>query len=630
MCQSGHGQSGGGRTLRCTMIDGKLRCGMRQALIAAIASTINGINRMFMNCTEHGGPREPVYPPIRMLKTMFSRLKLRTKLVLLLSLSALAVAVSIAFGALMLRDRMTVDRIDKLRAVVQSTLGIANAVEAQVAAKTLTHDQAVDRLREALHPMRFDGGKGYVSVSGDNGIVIVQSSDPSREGKASTTTDLNGRPLSALYAEALQNGDEGVIAYAYPKPGQTQPSPKVAYVARFAPWHAVILSGAYTDDLDAEFRTTLVQLGMIGGLILLLTLPIALLINRDIGRTLRLLCNAMAGLAAGDLATSIPGADRKDELGGMARAVVVFKDNAVRIGVLQQEQQAERQSGIEEKRRSLLQIADRFDQQVRGVVEAVATAGGEMGAAARKVSGTASVAVEQAGSALIEAEQATMNVQGVAAAIEEMAATASEISRQVARAATISREAAEEGRRTNETVAGLAAAAQKVGDVVKLIQDIAAQTNLLALNATIEAARAGDAGKGFAVVAGEVKSLANQTAKATEDIRTQIASIQAESSAALAAIQAISQTVHGVEEIAGAISSTVDQQSSAIQEVSGNIQQAASRTQQVALDLRRVSDGLGENGVAASAVLSAADLLGQQAGVLRREVDSFLGTVRAA
>jgi methyl-accepting chemotaxis protein len=372
------------------------------------------------------------------------------------------------------------------------------------------------------------------------------------------------------------------------------------------------------------------HLSLFGGGILLLTIATAFLVNRDIGLTLGRLRDAMTGLAEGDLTTVVAGADRKDELGGMARALVVFKENANRMVALQQEQHAERQQGITEKRGVMMSLADRFDQDVRGVVDKVAAAGGEMGTAAHKVSFTAEAALKQAGAALTDADQATANVEGVAAAIEEMAATGSEISRQVARAANISRDAAEEGRRTNDTVAGLAAAAQKVGDVVKLIQDIAAQTNLLALNATIEAARAGDAGKGFAVVAGEVKSLANQTAKATEDIRTQIASIQAESNSALAAIQSIAQTVHGVEEIATAISSTVDQQSSAIQEVSGNIQQAASRTQQVALSLRQMSGGLGDNGSAATGVLLAADALGQQAGVLRQAVDGFLATVRAA
>ena len=560
---------------------------------------------------------------------MLNRLSLRTKLVLLLGLSALAVVVSIACSAMTARDRMAEDRVDKLRAVVQSTVTIARGLETQVAAKTLTHEQAFERLRETIHLMRFDNGSGYVTMSRTDGTVLIHGTDPSREGKPSVATDSSGRLVSALYGDGLRNAEETVISYLFPRPGQSQPIQKVAYVARFAPWQAVILAGSYTDDLNAAFNSMLMRLSVIGGLILLLTLPIAAMVSRDITSMLGRMRDTMARLAGGDLTFAIPGTDRADELGGMARAVAVFKDNAVRMEALQQEQQVERQLAVAEKRQGMLHLADQFDGKVRGVVDAVATAGGEMGNAARKVSGTAGTAVEQAGSALMEAEQATMNVQGVAAAIEEMAATGSEISRQVSRAATISREAAEEGRRTNDTVAGLAAAAQKVGDVVKLIQDIAAQTNLLALNATIEAARAGDAGKGFAVVAGEVKSLANQTAKATEDIRAQIASIQAESNAALGAIQGISQTVRGVEEIAAAISATVDQQSAAILEVSGNIQAAAGRTQQVALNLRRMTDGLGENG-AAAAVLRAADLLGQQAGVLRREVDSFLGTVRAA
>lgn len=561
---------------------------------------------------------------------MLSRLPLRSKLLLLTALFALALIGSLGFGASMLHGRLMQDRVDKLRAVVQSVHGIAEDLAAQEQAGKITHEEALDRLRQILHHMRFDHGQGYVALSRLDGTVLILPAAPASEGKPSTATDGSGRPLTELYKEALGQGDSGVIRYRFPRPGQTTPLPKVSYVARIAPWNAVLLGGAYVDDLDAEFHNALLRLGAAGLVILLVTGALAMLISRDITGTLTRLRDAMTRLAEGNTDVEVPGAERLDEIGAMAKAVTVFKENAGRVAQMQREQQAERQRATEEKRRTLADLANRFDSQVGGVVHAVAAAGGNMNGAARKVSHSAQVTAEQVGAAVDEAEQATTNVQGIAAAVEEMVATSAEITRQVSRAATISRDAADEGRRTNETVAGLAAAAQKVGDVVNLIQNIAAQTNLLALNATIEAARAGEAGKGFAVVAGEVKSLANQTARATEDIRVQIGAIQAESNAALSAIQGISQTVRNVEEIAGAIVATVDQQGAAIQEISGNIQQAADRTQRVAGDLRRVSDSMAESGSAAGAMLSAADLLQAQAEVLRREVDGFLASVRAA
>jgi methyl-accepting chemotaxis protein len=360
-----------------------------------------------------------------------------------------------------------------------------------------------------------------------------------------------------------------------------------------------------------------------------LCLVLALVIISNVSVAIRLLTQAMTRLAGGDWSTEVPGTERMDELGEMAVTVSVFKTNGIEAVRLAAAQETER--ATKEQRATRLDTLTRaFEAKAGELVGHVSSAATELQATAQSMTGTAGEATQQASNVAAAAEEASVNVRTVAAAADELASSIAEISRQVAQSARVAGKAREDARHTDDVVQALVGGAQKIGEVVGLINNIAGQTNLLALNATIEAARAGDAGKGFAVVASEVKSLATQTAKATEDIARQIAQIQTATKDAVESIRQIGTTIAEISEIAGAIAAAVEEQGAATQEIARNVQQAAAGTQEVSSNIVGVSRGASDTGAAASQVLGAAGELSRQAEQLRSEVGLYIAGVKAA
>ncbi|PWC32672.1 methyl-accepting chemotaxis protein [Azospirillum sp. TSO35-2] len=346
-------------------------------------------------------------------------------------------------------------------------------------------------------------------------------------------------------------------------------------------------------------------------------------------RPLRRLTDAMLALARGDLAVVVPPSASKDEIGQIAGAVEVLKANAVEADAFRRRQAEAEQAADVRKRAEMAALADRFENDVKGVVDSVSTSSTEVRTLAKALATTADHTEHQATSVAAASEQASVNVQTVAAAAEELAASIAEIGRQIGESTRKARQAADQADGTNRIVDGLSSKANQIGDVVNLISSIAGQTNLLALNATIEAARAGEAGKGFAVVASEVKSLANQTAKATGDISQQIAEIQTATAEAVQAIQSIAATIGEVNAIVGTIAQAVDGQNAATMEIARNVQQAAAGTNEVSSSIGGVLQAASETGGGASKLLASSGELSKQAELLRTQVDRFLGSVRS-
>jgi len=372
-------------------------------------------------------------------------------------------------------------------------------------------------------------------------------------------------------------------------------------------------------------------LGALGILLLVAIVSIAVVIGvvRGVINPLVGLTGVTLRLANGELSADIPNEGRKDEIGAMARALGIFKDALIAKKESDEAAAREAQAQIDRARR-LDTLTRGFEATIADIVNTVSSAASGLETSADTLTGTANRSKELSTVVAAASEEASANVQSVAAATEELSSSVNEISRQVQASARMAGDAVQQVRQTNGRVAELSQAAARIGDVVELINTIAGQTNLLALNATIEAARAGDAGRGFAVVATEVKALAEQTAKATDEISQQISGVQAATQESVGAIQAISSTIERLAEIAAAIAAAVEEQGAATQEISRNVQQAAHGTQQVSANIADVQRGAAQTGSASAEVLSSAQSLAGDSNRLKREVGDFLDAVRAA
>jgi methyl-accepting chemotaxis protein len=528
-------------------------------------------------------------------------------------------------------------------------LGATNAATVDIFSSRLPSIKAAEELKYLNSLTRTGGAKVMMSATKEDQNASLKqvkertdklmaklahyetelvSSDEERELLANATKarDAFAKAVEpAFTALAAGNRDEAFAKFLAASPEYNAVAAVIDKLSEFNDTRAK----ASFDNAMSNFNVSVyVLLGAIVVAVLVGVLSL-LMIQATVVKPIGTLTETMGTLAAGNLETQIDGTARGDEIGAAAQTLEVFRTELLNGRRLAEAQDVERRAK-EERAEKVASRTAAFDNVIRLVLGTVTSASQEMEASAQSMQATAEETNTQSTAVAAASEQASSNVQTVAAATEELSRSIEEISRRVTESTNVATRAVEEANRTKDMVRSLDEASTRIGHVVAMITDIAEQTNLLALNATIEAARAGEAGKGFAVVASEVKSLANQTAKATEDIGGQIADIQKATKASVDAIERIFSVIEGMNKITGSIASAVEEQGAATKEIARNIEQAAAGTQEVSSNIVGVTQAAGETGQVAVHVLHAAKELAVQSTTLRGEVDSFLTDIKAA
>ena len=560
---------------------------------------------------------------------LLNNIRLAPKLAIVVGVALLGLGAAGTLASYLMEREMLNARIDQAKAIVETARNMAAGLWKEVEAGKMTKEAALAEFGRRANSMTYDNGNGYLFGTNYEGITVL-APDPKQVGTNRMDVLTNGRKLSQELMDGVKAKGEILLTYEFVRPGQEVLSRKISYAVAVPGFNMYLGTGSYIDDIDAKLRPLkwLLGLSILG--IAVVAGGIAWLIGRSISGPLDQLGSRMRELADGRLDGEIPGAGRGDEIGAMAATVQIFKDNALRVHELEQAETANARRAASERRTAMENLAADFERSVNGIVRSVASAAESMQHTAQSMTSTASAASTRASTVSAATRSANENVGTVAAAAEELSGSVNEISRQVARSSEIASKAVSDAERTNATVQVLSTGAEKIGEVVKLIHSIAAQTNLLALNATIEAARAGESGKGFAVVASEVKALANQTAKATEEISAQVAAMQTSTSDAVSAINGITQTIAQMSEITNSISTSIAQQGDATREIARNIQSVAAGSNEISAHIGGVTQAAEATGTAASEVLASARELDGQSGLLRQAVDGFMAKVRAA
>ncbi|GLH78448.1 chemotaxis protein [Bradyrhizobium sp. SSBR45G] len=512
----------------------------------------------------------------------------------------------------------------------QTALSIAREEYDTIARDKVAPELAQKKAAERIGKLRYGSGD-YFWINDMAPKMVMHPIKPELNGQSlADNKDPTGKRLFMEMVDVVRRQGAGVVDYMWPKPGKDAPQPKMSYVVGFEPWSWIIGTGVYVDDLEAQMWESKRGVIIVAVLVMLIIGSITLIIARRMSSALAAMSGALTELGHGNFDIKLPGQDRSDELGDMARSIEQFRlkteEKTRQTAMLEDEQ---RQVAERIKSRALKEMAEAVEQAASAAVGEVAEGTGHMATNAKSMTESALTLERNSSSVAAAAEQALATTQTVAKASSQLAASISQISSQVNSSRELTRKAVAASSEAQATIAKLSEAADKVGAVTSLISEIAGQTNLLALNATIEAARAGDAGRGFAVVASEVKSLAEQTAKATSEIAQQIAEIQDSTRASVTSIGAIGEVIRNVEAVSSGIADAIQAQNSVTIEISRTVEETSAAAREVATQISEVSREASEAGRRSTDIRDGSTTVAEKVQRLRTELVRVIRTSTA-